>query len=194
MVTVVRVSPLELLEEPGAPYVVDAEPLEEDLAKVERAVVAAKRDADVLAAYVHWGVGALPFSTIVLDYQRDLARVLVDTGADLVVGTHPHVLLPAETHRDAYIIYSLGNFLFTEKPNLPLSNVGGAMVVGVDENSRSIGSVEIIPLRLDDEGLPWICDDPLRYPEVTNFAYTTRSLAKTCRYCNEPVPRFVLKP
>jgi poly-gamma-glutamate capsule biosynthesis protein CapA/YwtB (metallophosphatase superfamily) len=44
--------------------------------------------------------------------QRAMGHALVDAGADLVAGHHPHVLQPVEEYRGRYIAYSLGNFVF----------------------------------------------------------------------------------
>ena len=44
--------------------------------------------------------------------QKKLYRKLADTGADIVIGSHPHVLQPVETWNSSLIIYSLGNFVF----------------------------------------------------------------------------------
>ena len=73
-------------------------------------VVAAARATHALVIVVpHWGreYAAAPSTTIVR-----AAHALVDAGADLVIGSHPHVLQPIERYRDAVIAYSLGDFLF----------------------------------------------------------------------------------
>jgi poly-gamma-glutamate capsule biosynthesis protein CapA/YwtB (metallophosphatase superfamily) len=44
--------------------------------------------------------------------QETMGRALIDAGADLVVGHHPHVLQPVEKYRGRYIAYSIGNFVF----------------------------------------------------------------------------------
>ncbi|MBN1127589.1 MAG: CapA family protein [Chitinispirillaceae bacterium] len=44
--------------------------------------------------------------------QRAMGRALIDAGADLVVGHHPHVLQPVEKYRERHIAYSIGNFVF----------------------------------------------------------------------------------
>ena len=44
--------------------------------------------------------------------QKRLFRKLADLGADLVIGSHPHVLQPVEVHNGSLIVYSLGNFIF----------------------------------------------------------------------------------
>ena len=47
-----------------------------------------------------------------VDHQTSLGRQCIDAGADLVVGSHPHVLQGIEYYRGKPIVYSLGNFIF----------------------------------------------------------------------------------
>jgi hypothetical protein len=58
---------------------------------------------------MHWGWEK---STQPDNRQRSLARRLIDEGASLVVGSHPHVTQGAEIYRGKPIVYSLGNFVF----------------------------------------------------------------------------------
>lgn len=44
--------------------------------------------------------------------QKDFYHALCDAGANIVFGSHPHVLQPIETYKDALIVWSLGNFVF----------------------------------------------------------------------------------
>ena len=74
------------------------------------AIRRAKSEADLVVVYVHWGVERRETPA---DYQRELARRYVDAGADLVVGSHPHVLQGFERYKGKWIAYSLGNFIFT---------------------------------------------------------------------------------
>jgi len=69
----------------------------------------AKELSDYVVVYVHWGIEK---STSPEEYQRTLAKQYIDAGADLVVGSHPHVLQGIEYYKDKPIIYSLGNFMF----------------------------------------------------------------------------------
>ena len=46
------------------------------------------------------------------DWKQASCHNLVDHGADLVIGSHPHVLQPMETYNGVNIVYSLGNFIF----------------------------------------------------------------------------------
>lgn len=65
--------------------------------------------AQVVAVAFHWGTekSESPDET-----QISLAHTAIDSGADLVVGHHPHVLQGIEVYEGKYIVYSLGNFCF----------------------------------------------------------------------------------
>ena len=64
---------------------------------------------DLVIACCHWGIERENYPT---EFQRTLARTLIDCGADLVIGNHPHVLQGVELYNDKVICYSLGNFCF----------------------------------------------------------------------------------
>jgi len=57
----------------------------------------------------HWG---REYDFFPSERQKELARLAVDNGADLVLGHHPHVLQGIEEYRGRLIFYSLGNFIF----------------------------------------------------------------------------------
>lgn len=70
--------------------------------------------ADVVLVYIHWGIEReyVPNST-----QMNLGHAAIDAGADLVIGSHPHVIQGYEVYKDRYIVYSLGNFCFGGNSN-----------------------------------------------------------------------------
>ena len=57
----------------------------------------------------HWGVEGTYRPTLA---QVELAHAVIDAGADIVWGSHPHVLQPVERYNEGIIYYSLGNFSF----------------------------------------------------------------------------------
>lgn len=71
-------------------------------------IKSAKSRADVVILSLHWGIHFVP--AVIADYQREVARIAVDSGADLIVGHHPHILKPIEVYKGKVIFYSLGNF------------------------------------------------------------------------------------
>lgn len=64
-----------------------------------------------LVLYIHWGVEYIPLP---LPLQREVAYELIESGIDLIVGHHAHIIQPYEVYKDKYIFYSLGNFLFAD--------------------------------------------------------------------------------
>lgn len=80
-----------------------------DPAELLAAIKELRKNCDYLVIYVHWGVER---ATIPESYQRSLGQQYIDAGADLVVGSHPHVLQGIEYYKGKPIVYSLGNFIF----------------------------------------------------------------------------------
>lgn len=75
----------------------------------EGTTTARENGADLVIVCCHWGIEGDHYPT---EYQRELGHTLIDLGADLVVGNHPHVLQGIEEYNGKIIIYSLGNFSF----------------------------------------------------------------------------------
>jgi poly-gamma-glutamate synthesis protein (capsule biosynthesis protein) len=73
------------------------------------AVRAARASADTVVVDLHWGRELV---NCPIDRQRALAPKLVAAGADVVVGSHAHLLLGGGFLRGAYVHYGLGNFVF----------------------------------------------------------------------------------
>ena len=67
---------------------------------------------DVLVVSLHWGIEYADRPT---ERQQRLARRIIDAGADLVLGHHPHVFQGLEEHHGGLIAYSLGNLLFDQR-------------------------------------------------------------------------------
>jgi poly-gamma-glutamate capsule biosynthesis protein CapA/YwtB (metallophosphatase superfamily) len=72
-------------------------------------IAAAKKIADVVIAFPHWGHC---YSRKLTDEQKELARAAVDAGADLVIGHHSHIPQTVEMIDGTPVFYSVGNFLF----------------------------------------------------------------------------------
>ncbi len=73
------------------------------------AVDQANRRADVVVVLVHWGIER---DHCPQPYQRELAADWIEAGADLVIGSHPHVLQSVEQIGGAWVVHSTGNFAF----------------------------------------------------------------------------------
>jgi gamma-polyglutamate biosynthesis protein CapA len=71
----------------------------------------AKGKSDVVIVFAHWGT---EYEKSHSDFQQQVAHKLVDAGADLVIGSHPHVIQDVEEYQGKRIYYSLGNFIFDQ--------------------------------------------------------------------------------
>jgi poly-gamma-glutamate capsule biosynthesis protein CapA/YwtB (metallophosphatase superfamily) len=80
-----------------------------DLARATSAVRRLGREVDVVIVLPHWGD---QYTHRPVPDQRRVGRALLDAGADLVVGGHPHWVQSAELHRGRPLVHSLGNFVF----------------------------------------------------------------------------------
>ena len=80
--------------------------------RFEQVIQEADGKADVVVCCVHWGT---EYSTSLEQVQRDTARVYIDAGADVIIGTHAHCLQGIEYYNDVPVFYNLGNYWFNAK-------------------------------------------------------------------------------
>ncbi len=115
-----------------------------DVNDLVAAVEAARKTADTVIVYLHWGteLDACPNPL-----QEPLAQLLVQAGADIVIGTHAHVLLGGGYLGSAYVDYGLGNFAFYD--NSPPENASGSLVITA--TGRHIDSVTWRPAVIVDD-------------------------------------------
>lgn len=106
---------------------------------------------DLTIVYVHWGG---EYVTNVDDEQVELAHQLIDAGADIVLGSHPHVLQPIEKYGQGIIFYSLGNFIMDQNNSFTRDSV----VIQYNERVDGSSFFEIIPVRITD-GCPTVTDN-----------------------------------
>lgn len=78
--------------------------------QVSDVIKEASSECDYVVASFHWGV---ELDTSPNGNEQELAHLAVDSGADLVIGHHPHVVQGFELYKDKLIAYSLGNFIFS---------------------------------------------------------------------------------
>jgi poly-gamma-glutamate capsule biosynthesis protein CapA/YwtB (metallophosphatase superfamily) len=139
-----------LFEMPGAPATTLTRPDEKELEELKSDIKDLRKKVDVVIVYFHWGVSG---QYEVCQYQRTLGRSAVDAGADLVVGSHPHVVQAVEIYKGKAIFYSLGNFIFGSdfKPARGYRN--GLVAVAELRNNR-ISTIAVIPSALNEKEQP----------------------------------------
>jgi poly-gamma-glutamate capsule biosynthesis protein CapA/YwtB (metallophosphatase superfamily) len=170
---------ITLDEQPGiSPWIettVDAG----DQLRACREIEAAKKNADVLVIQLHWGVPngwCAAFQGPLAEYQRPLGHALIDAGADLIVGSHPHIVHGVERYKDGAILYSAGNFLFhsmathsdmkLQEPyppykleSLEQGDARDGLIVRINISESKIQQLEFYPIRMNLEGDPQLLLD-----------------------------------
>ena len=104
--------------------------------------------ADVVIISLHWGD---EYETASNESQRRRARMLIDEGADMIIGHHPHVVQETEAYHGGIIAYSLGNFVFDQA--FSEETMRGAMLE-VIVREGSIGGYRLIPISLNGKFQP----------------------------------------
>ena len=80
-------------------------------AEVEKIITNLESKTNAVIVNMHWGK---EYSRDYDAVQKTFARKLIDFGADLIIGHHPHVVQGVEEYKGKYIFYSLGNFIFDQ--------------------------------------------------------------------------------
>lgn len=92
---------------------------------------------------VHWGIEDITYPE---PEKRNLAYEIIDAGADLIIGHHPHIIQPVEIYKGKYIFYSLGNFYF---PNIHYQDKG-ILKHKKSKNHQKIGLLPIFDISNGD--------------------------------------------
>ena len=128
-----------------------------------------EEEADLVIACCHWGIERENYPE---DYQKELGRKCIDWGADLVLGSHPHVLQGIEVYEGRFIVYSLGNFCFGANRNpsdkdTMIFRQTFTFVNGVKQEDREVRvipcSISSVPERND------FCPTPAQDEEYTRI-------------------------
>jgi len=110
---------------------------------IETDIKKAKASADLVIVSFHWSAELLKEPK---PYQHSLARLCIDSGADLVFGHHPHVIQGIEIYKNRVIAYSLGNFIFGSYSK----KVKDAIVLQVKMAKDGPRSVTIFPINVNN--------------------------------------------
>jgi poly-gamma-glutamate synthesis protein (capsule biosynthesis protein) len=121
-----------------APTVAMLEP-EELIADVK----AARKQADLVVVSLHWGI---EYTRQPQEEQRRLAHRLIDAGAGLILGHHPHTPQPVERYHRGLIAYSLGNFVF----DAATPRAGKGLILRCVLTKQGAKLVENIPIVIKD--------------------------------------------
>ena len=120
-----------------------AGPVNVNLTSIENDIQSLRDSADFVVINLHWGVEKSREPT---DRQISIAHTLIDFGADLIIGHHPHVLQAIEKYHGKIIAYSLGNFVFGGiRRNTYTTAV---LKVTLDSSADEAASAELLPVHV----------------------------------------------
>lgn len=117
--------------------------------KIKSDLSIAEQNAEFTIVFMHWGT---EYSLKENDFQVNLATMMCENGADLIMGSHPHVLEPvkwveAENGNKALVYYSLGNYVSRQKEaNNLLGGMARVKISRNKDNSLSIREASIMPI------------------------------------------------
>lgn len=120
-----------------------------------------KKEVDILVLSVHWGV---ELSTVPRDEEIILAKKLIDAGADIIMGHHPHVLQGIEIYKGKPIFYSLGNFVFGVKNEL----TSNTMIAQINYTDGKVDYIKIVPCTIVG-GRPIPVEDEKRLEKIAEI-------------------------
>lgn len=103
---------------------------------------------DLVIPFMHWG---WEYETRPTARQSELARRMIDAGADAVVGSHPHVTQTAEYYRGRPVVYSLGNFVF-DGFDTPVTRTGWILELELEKSGVTRFRTHVV--HMDDDGAP----------------------------------------
>lgn len=99
----------------------------------------ARKTSDVVVVVPHWGA---EYKLNIQPRLKVQAHQLVDAGADMVLGGHPHVVEPMEVYKNRFIAYSLGNFIFDQYFS---SDTQQGLMLKITAEDKKL-TIKIIPL------------------------------------------------
>lgn len=111
--------------------------------RASRLIREADANADLVITHFHWGT---EYGFVPTGQQRELAEMAADSGADIVIGHHPHVLQSVERIGDTLVLYSLGNFVFDQGWSRTRESTVARYELGADGRAR----VSFVPVVIEE--------------------------------------------
>lgn len=119
-----------------------------DTELIKKEIFDSRKKADVVVVGVHWGVEYVSQPS---ERQKELAHLFIDSGADVVIGNHPHWIQPIELYKDKFISYAHGNFVFDQEWSKETKEGVVGKYTFYDDD---LIDVEFLPIFIQDWGQP----------------------------------------
>jgi len=119
-----------------------------DVTQMQKDIEKAQEQADTIIVSMHAGYEYTPTPN---QQQKDFAHVAIDSGADLVLGHHPHVVQTTEVYNDKFIIYSLGNLVFDQMWS---EETREGVIARLNFRNADLQKAEFIPIKIENYNQP----------------------------------------
>lgn len=120
---------------------------------IKTQITSARKDADIVIATFHWGLEYEPRTS----RQVELAHLAIDSGADIVVGHHPHWVQASEEYLGKPIYYSLGNLVFDQMWS---EETRKGLLLKLTYSGSKLLKQEQLPIKIFDYGSPAVVGQP----------------------------------
>lgn len=134
-------------------------------------IAKAKKSADIIVVSMHAGT---EYSYHPNTSQNKFAHYAINSGADLVIGHHPHVVQGFEIYKNKPIFYSLGNFIFDDMPSSSLNSIA----VRLTYQFNKVVEIEFLPAKIKDKFRPHFLSTKTKNGKkiINIIAHSTKSL------------------
>ncbi len=112
---------------------------------IQKSIFKAKKESDLVIVSFHFGE---EYKKEPNSYQKKYAEFAIDSGADLIIGHHTHVVGELVQYKNVHIIYSLGNFIFDQYFSSETMQ-GGLLEVEINSKNKKIGKVILKKVNLN---------------------------------------------
>lgn len=119
-----------------------------DVIKMKEDVERARKISDVVVVSMHAGVEYKNYPNV---QQKEFAREAINSGADLILGHHPHVVQSIEKYNNGFIIYSMGNLVFDQMWS---EETREGIIAKCRFINKDLKQIEFIPIKIENYNQP----------------------------------------
>jgi poly-gamma-glutamate capsule biosynthesis protein CapA/YwtB (metallophosphatase superfamily) len=168
---------------PGGPYAHENSPgiAPVDLTTLPQDIAAARAQADLVIPFFHWGIEYTKDPTTT---QQQAARLAIDSGADMVLGSHPHWVQAIESYKGRLIIYCLGNFVFDQ--DWSRETIEGCML-HLYWRGTTLAGIRFVPYLIKDRCQPNLISQA-EAVDIFERMWSGTDMLASGRYGPEPEP------
>lgn len=125
-----------------------------DKDKIKKLTMEARKNADFVIAMFHWSqeYSSTPIADTIAPFDPlEIAHFTIDSGADLIIGNHPHTIQNYEVYKNKLIFYALGNFIFDQMWS---EETRTGVVLKLNLEGSKVSSFTLHPIKIDNFAQP----------------------------------------